>query len=235
MHIVAHRGAEDLHLENSMAAFQAAAPADAFELDVHTTLDNQLIVLHDRTAARVAAPDSAHRDAPVASLTLEQVKEITLLDGSRVPTLEEVLAATELPIQVEIKAPSAVPALQTLLARQPSELERLLFICFIDAASVELADRLPAARLGFLREHGFGDLSVLEQVPARNAAAVLPYWKSLELEAISALHARGIKVGCWTIRDEHSFDIAQQAGVDFVTVSDPTRFLNPGNPSPLQW
>ncbi|MFP7365479.1 glycerophosphodiester phosphodiesterase [Corynebacterium callunae] len=235
MHIVAHRGAEDLHLENSMAAFQAAAPADAFELDIHATFDNHLVVMHDRTAARVASPESPYRDQPLASLTLEQVKEITLIDGSQVPTLEEVLAATKLPIQVEIKAAGAVPTLQTLLASRPSELERLLFICFMDPALEELADRIPAARLGFLREHGFGDLSIIDRVPARNLAALLPNWKGLELATISELHARDIKVGCWTIRDEHSFAIAQQAGVDFATVSDPTRFLNPGKPGALHW
>src|SRR5699024_10050765 len=85
MYIVAHRGAEDLELENSMAAFLAAAPADAVELDVHASLDNQLVVIHDRTAERVAAPDSPHRDAPMASLTVEQIKEITLTNGENVP------------------------------------------------------------------------------------------------------------------------------------------------------
>lgn len=108
MYIVAHRGAEDLELENSMAAFLAAPPADALELDVHASLDNQLVVIHDRTAERVAAPNSPHRDVPMASMTVEQIKEITLTNGEGIPTLEEVLAATELPIQVEIKAPGAV-------------------------------------------------------------------------------------------------------------------------------
>lgn len=235
MHIIAHRGAENSHLENSMAAFQSVAPADAFELDVHATADNQLVVLHDRCASRVAAPTSLYRDVPIASLTLEQVKEITLIDGSDVPTLEEVLAATSLPIQVEVKAPGAVPALATLLTSSRSELERLLFISFIDAALVELADRIPTSRLGFLRDRNISDLEVLDHIPAKNVAAVLPSWRGLELATVSDLHAKGIKVGCWTIRDEHAFALAQQANVDYVTVSDPTQFLAPVPAGIVSW
>lgn len=235
MHIVAHRGAEDLHLENTLAAFHAAAPADAFELDVHATSDNELIVIHDRTAARVAASDSPHRDTPIARLTSAQVKEITLNDGSAVPTFEEVLTSTTLPIQVEIKSAGAVPAAAALVQRYPDHLERLLFISFVDAALVEIVDRLPDARVGILREESLSDLRVIDYIPARNVAAILPSWKGLNVATIADLKARGIKVGCWTIRDEYAFGIAQQAGVDYATVSNPTRFRAPSPAGELRW
>lgn len=235
MHIVAHRGAEDLHLENTMAAFRAASPADAFELDIHATADNHAIVIHDRTAARVAAPGSPHRDTPVARLSAEQIKEITLIDGSPVPTLEEVLLETTLPIQVEIKSAGAVPAAATLLHKYPEHLERLLFISFIDAALVEIVDRLPEARVGILRDTSMEDLRILDHIPLKNVGAILPSWKALNLASIADLHTKGIKVGCWTIRDENAFGIAQQAGVDYATVSDPTRFLASSPAGELHW
>ncbi|BAU95740.1 glycerophosphoryl diester phosphodiesterase [Corynebacterium suranareeae] len=235
MHIVAHRGAEDLHLENTMAAFHAASPADAFELDIHASADNHAIVIHDRTAARVAAPHSPHRDTPVARLSAAQIKDITLIDGSPVPTLEEVLLQTDLPIQVEIKSAGAVPAAAALLQKYPSHLERLLFISFIDAALVEIVDRLPNARVGILRDASMDDLSIIDYLGAERVGAVLPSWKALNLATIADLQTKGIKVGCWTIRDENAFGIAQQAGVDYATVSDPTRFLAPSPTEKLRW
>ncbi len=229
MYIVAHRGAEDLELENSMAAFLAAPPADAVELDVHASLDNQLVVIHDRTAERVAAPDSPHRDAPMASLTVEQIKEITLTNGENVPTLEEVLATTDLPIQVEIKAPGAVAPAAELFRHRPEQLARILFISFSDAALVELTDRLPGARVGVLRAELAQDVDVLDEIPAANLAAFLPHWQMVTPELVANYHARGVRVGCWTIRDEHALSVVEAAGVDFATVSDPGRF-RPGSP-----
>lgn len=236
MYIVAHRGAEDLEVENSMAAFHAAPPADAMELDVHASLDNHLVVIHDRTAERTAAADSPHRTAPMASLTLKKIKEIRLTNGEQIPTLQEVLDSTSLPIQVEIKAPGAVAPLAALFRAQPEQLERILFICFLDAALMELIDRLPTARVGVLRADASHDLAVLDELPARNLAAFLPHWKMLTPQLVRGLHARGIKVGCWTIRDEDSFTVAENSQVDFATVSDPGRF-RPGSPEvpPLRW
>lgn len=236
MYIVAHRGAEDLELENTMAAFKASPPADAFELDVHASADNQLVVIHDRTAERVAAADSPHRTSPMASLTLEEIKEIRLSNGESIPTLQEVLAATSLPIQVEIKAPGAVAPLAQLFREKPEQLKRILFICFIDAALVELIDRLPGARVGVLRAEQPVDLSVLDEIPTGNLAAFLPYWKLITPEMVKDFHERGIKVGCWTIRDKVALSTVEEAGSDFATVSDPGRF-RPGSPTgePLTW
>lgn len=230
MYIVAHRGAEDLAPENTLSAFRAIGPADALELDVHTTADQAVVVLHDRTAARVAAADSPHRETPVAALTLEQVREIRLRDGEKVPTLVEVLEATTVPVQVEIKAPGAVPALATLLRRHPEQAHRMLFISFIDAALVELCDRVPDCRVGVLRAEVGADLRVFDHLPSHNLAAYLPSRKALELDLIDTLQARGIRLGCWTVRDEHALALAERAGVDFCTVSDPLR-LRPSHPS----
>lgn len=236
MYIVAHRGAEDLELENTMAAFKAAPPADAFELDVHASLDNHLVVIHDRTAARVATPDSPHRDSPIASLTLEQIREIRLCNGEAIPTLQQVLDATTLPIQVEIKAPGAVAPLAQLFRDQPEQLKRILFICFIDAALVELIDRLPGARVGVLRDDYLTAPRILDELPAENLAAFLPSWKLITPELVAQMHTRGIKVGCWTIREDEALATVEAAGVNFATTSDPGRFRPESlEGEPLRW
>ncbi|MCS5480251.1 hypothetical protein NYP18_11345 [Corynebacterium sp. YIM 101645] len=100
MWVVAHRGAENQELENTLAAFRKAAElgADAVEMDVHATFDHEVVVLHDTTAARVAAAGSPFAEVPVAGLRLEQVRRIRLRNGEGIPTLAEVTAAMELPM-----------------------------------------------------------------------------------------------------------------------------------------
>lgn len=51
---IAHRGFSGRYPENTMAAFEAAAklPIDALELDVHSSRDGRIVVIHDATLDR---------------------------------------------------------------------------------------------------------------------------------------------------------------------------------------
>ena len=51
----AHRGASGYKPENTLEAFELAIKqgADGIELDVHTSADGELIVMHDETVDRV--------------------------------------------------------------------------------------------------------------------------------------------------------------------------------------
>lgn len=222
--MVAHRGAEDRELENTLAAFRKAAElgADAVEMDVHATFDNEVVVLHDATAARVAAAGSPYADTPVAGLRLDQVREIRLRNGEGIPTLADVAAAIDLPVQVEVKSAGAVVALQNFFTQRPELLDRVLLVCFHDLVLVELAARIPGCRLGVLRgKENPTDLRVLDHLPPDNLAAFLPDVAVLDQDTISLARDRGARIGCWTVRENADLERAVVAGVDFVTVGEP--------------
>lgn len=87
---VCHRGLHDeTKTENGLEAFKAAIENGfAFELDIHLTKDNELLVCHDSDLKRTTGKEGIIED-----LTLEEIKKnYRLLDGEEVPTLEEVLA-----------------------------------------------------------------------------------------------------------------------------------------------
>lgn len=100
---VAHRGYHnEQYTENGFGAFKNAIDNNfAFELDVHLTKDEKLIVSHDASLKRTTG-----KDGIIEELTLEEIKSnYHLLDGSEVPTLEEVFEFTKesVPIVVELK------------------------------------------------------------------------------------------------------------------------------------
>ncbi len=100
---IAHRGLHNEEFtENGLKAFQNAIDHNfAFELDVHLTKDNQLIVCHDNDLKRTTGKEGIIED-----LTVEEIKrDYKLLDGSEVPTFQEVLALNQerVPIIVELK------------------------------------------------------------------------------------------------------------------------------------
>lgn len=52
--IIGHRGYAALYPENTMLSFKKAYEhgADGIELDIHMTVDNEIIVIHDPTLNR---------------------------------------------------------------------------------------------------------------------------------------------------------------------------------------
>lgn len=100
---VAHRGYHnEQYTENGFGAFKNAIDNNfAFELDVHLTKDEKLIVSHDSSLKRTTG-----KEGIIEELTLEEIKSnYHLLDGSEIPTLEEVFEFIKesVPIVVELK------------------------------------------------------------------------------------------------------------------------------------
>ena len=71
--IYAHRGFSGKYPENTLLAFQKAAEAGAegIELDVHTTRDGEVVVMHDENTIRTTGTDALIKD-----LTLEEFKAL---------------------------------------------------------------------------------------------------------------------------------------------------------------
>ena len=100
--LYAHRGLHGAGIpENSMAAFRKAIEAGfGIELDVHVTSDGVAVVHHDGNLKRICGVDQNIRD-----LTLKELEQIPLPDGSTIPTFAQVLelVAGRVPLIVEIK------------------------------------------------------------------------------------------------------------------------------------
>ncbi len=116
--IIAHRGASAYEPENTLRAFQLAIEqgAQMIELDLHTTRDGQVVVIHDETLDH-----TTNLTGRVDQLTLAEIKRADAGQGERVPTLDEVLDLTsgKLRLYLEIKDPrAAAPVLQMIRARR---------------------------------------------------------------------------------------------------------------------
>ncbi|WP_419211304.1 glycerophosphodiester phosphodiesterase [Maribacter sp. X9] len=93
--ICAHRGANETHPENTIAAFKEAIRlgAQMIEFDVQMTKDNQLVIMHDDKVNR-----TTNGHGKVRHLSLRKIKKLDAgkwkskrFKNERVPTLKEVL------------------------------------------------------------------------------------------------------------------------------------------------
>jgi len=114
--VIAHRGGSKLWPENTMVGFRAATEmgVDLLEMDVHSSSDGTLVVIHDDSVDRTTDGTGL-----VNQLTLAQLKELDAGyqwssdqgvsfpfrgQGLEIPTLEEVLSEFNgYPMNIEIK------------------------------------------------------------------------------------------------------------------------------------
>ena len=105
--VISHRGDHNTITENTLAAFQKAydGGADFFELDVRTTADGKLMLMHDSTVDRTTNGKGEFR-----SMTAEQLGALEVKGGHKIPTFAEALAVAKKAgrgVYVDIKQASA--------------------------------------------------------------------------------------------------------------------------------
>ncbi|MFY0540865.1 glycerophosphodiester phosphodiesterase [Nannocystis pusilla] len=82
MMILAHRGASDTHLENTLPAFLHALErgADGVELDVQLSRDGEVVVFHDPELVRLAG-----RQQRIEHTTWDELAQVQLHRNQRIP------------------------------------------------------------------------------------------------------------------------------------------------------
>jgi glycerophosphoryl diester phosphodiesterase len=109
---IAHRGEHIHHPENTMAAYQSAidAGADYIEVDVRTTADGKLILMHDGMVDRTTNGKGAVKD-----MTFAQIRALDV-HGEKVPTFDEALerARGKIGVYVDSKQLSAADLVAAL-------------------------------------------------------------------------------------------------------------------------
>jgi glycerophosphoryl diester phosphodiesterase len=110
--VIAHRGEHLRHPENTLPAYRTAVElgADFFEVDVRTTSDAKLVLMHDGTVERMT---SAHGE--IAKMTFAEVRALDV-GGARVPTLDEAMevAAGRAGIYLDCKSVAPLPLIEAI-------------------------------------------------------------------------------------------------------------------------
>lgn len=246
--VMAHQGGSGLWPDNTLYAFEYAVAlgVDVLEMDIHSTADGVLVVIHDSTVDRTTDGSGAVHDLTLAELkTLDAAYRWTPDGGQTfpyrgqgitVPTLEELFAAFPgMPMNIEIKqAEPSIAAPLCRLIRENGMSERVLVVSFHDQATEEFRDACPEVVTGttegevialFVLSRPF-----LEGVysPAAGAVQVPEYRSGIHVLAprlVDAAHRRGLEVHAWTINEEGDMRRLVDLGVDGVITDRPDLLL----------
>lgn len=212
-YIIAHRGggrnSDRLRRsENSieMVKYASVLGANAVEIDVKRTRDDQLIVFHDETFSPRTVQGSVLL-GPVRAFTLHEIQRYGRLHyGERIPTLDELLRAVvdETPLELVWLDVKDAEATDAILAAQQRALDHARSI----GREVRILFGIPSDEvLGAYRRSALRDATPVlcelspETVRTLPSCEVwAPRWTvEFSDDQIDAMHATGIDVVTWTI------------------------------------
>jgi glycerophosphoryl diester phosphodiesterase len=223
---IAHRGASGRFPENTLTAFRAAieAGADMCELDVQSTRDGAVVVMHDDTLDRTTDGHGA-----LSALTLAEAKALNIvngrdrtLTGEHAPTLDEVFALTRgrCALNIELKG-EGVEAAVCRSVRDNGELEKSMVSSF-DWSALERARAIePEIRIGVLAERG--RTRMLAAAAELKAFAINPRFGLVDAALCAEAHRRGLQVYVWTVDDAQAMRSLLDCGVDGIMTNYPER------------
>lgn len=246
--VIAHQGGEGLRPSNTIAAFENAAAlgVDVLEMDIHSTRDGVLVVIHDDTVDRTT--DGSGR---VLDLTLAELQQFDAGDywtpddgqtypyrdqGLVIPTLEQVLTAFPgLKFNIEIKQvepPIAQPLCDTLRAHGLTE--RTLVASFHPAALQAFRAACPEVATS-MTESEIRPFFILNTVflgglfePPGAAFQVPEYSGNLHVltpRFVRGARGNNIAVHPWTIDDPADIQRFLDMGVDGIITDRPDVML----------
>lgn len=213
--VIAHRGASSIELENTLAAFRAAAGqgADGVELDVHATRDGEIVVHHDPSVLGL----------PIAQARWRDLSAVPLANGEPIPTLGqalEVLGALKVFVEVKELDPRWDDRLFDTLDRGPNPGGYAVH-SFISQVIRRLVEKRPMLPCG-----------VLSDAPTKNPRQFLAdalaktLWQehsTLDDELVKTVHGLGATIFAWTVDNPSDMERLVRWGVDGICTNHPER------------
>lgn len=215
---IGHRGAKGHVAENTLASFQKALDlkVDGVELDVHLSLDQKVMVIHDATIDRTTTSKGF-----VNQMNASELNEFGI------PTLEEVLVLIneKCIVNIEIKDSSATTFVLEILQKYTLEKKwnsklfqissfnwDVLRVCHSENKTISL---------GVLTENSIEEaLTFARKIKAH---AINPHFKLLTIKNVSVIHENGFKIFPWTVNQSEDITFVKSLKVDGIISDFPDR------------
>lgn len=214
--LVGHRGAGHLAPENTLASFARAAALGVgeLELDLRLSADGHIVVIHDATVDR-----TTDGSGEVVRMGLAELRRLDAGQGQRIPTLTEVLEATELPLQVEIKDAAVLDPLVDVLGAAGAERSRITLTTFDGVLAAQLRSLFPDLPVGLILPEPTDEL--LELALRIGVSGVFGRIEQTTPGFVAAAQGAGLRVDLWPVNSVEDVRRAAELGVDGFTTDDP--------------
>lgn len=236
--IIAHRGASYDAPENSLSSVKLAwaRNADAVEIDIYLTRDEQIVAYHDKTTERIGG-----RNKAVWAQTLAELRQLDIgawkgaqFASERIPTLQQVLHTVPRGkrLFIEVKAgveivPHLIQAIRDWKQAETSAVVIAFSIDVCKAVKKELPQVPVYWLIGFKQDKNNGQWSPLLADVLRQAKACgfegidVNDTRLLDRDFVDSVHGAGLELYVWTVNDPRRARQLAAFGVDGITTDRP--------------
>lgn len=223
--LIAHRGLSGLAPENSLSAFEIVTEKYyGSEVDIHSTLDNELVVFHDHNLIRTTGIDKN-----INVSTYDELKKIKLTSGNNIdkynseyiPLLKdylEICSRKDLHAIIEIKEVHNETLLNEVieLVKSYNYYNNSTIISFNLQYLIKLREVFNDLSLQYL----VGEINddVIEMCVKHKLDVDVNYG-ALTKEQVKKCHDNNILVNVWTVDDYNKAIELIDMGVDFITTN----------------
>lgn len=218
---IGHRGAGAYETENTLESFKKAIVlgANAVELDVRQSADEELVISHDDNLKKVFG-----KDLRVSMAVLEELKNLT---AGRVPTLEEALLFLDRKVDkilVELKETGYERKVLDLIVKNNLG-NRVIVVSFHEEGLARMRDLDSEVETGLIySKFKFRSGIQLQTAIKLNARYLVPLYRLVHTRDIERAHENNLKVIVWTINTKEEAREYIAKGVDGIATDRPDIF-----------
>ncbi|MBS2967741.1 glycerophosphodiester phosphodiesterase [Metabacillus sp. KIGAM252] len=227
---IAHRGASGYAPENTKASFDKALEigTDWIEFDVQRSRDGELVIIHDTSVDRTTNGSGEVRDLNAADLKKLDAGSwfSPEFKGEGIMTFSEVLERYngKAGMLIELKSPSLYPGIEQQVADELAKypLADKVVQSFEQDSMKKMHRILPFIKIGVLMKYRPLGISgrQLEEI-SNYASFVNPNKKLVNRGLVQRIHALGMKITPYTVRDRASAAFLKSMEVDGMVTDFP--------------
>ena len=236
--LVAHRGLATKYPENTRIALEAALTSniDMLEIDIHRTIDNHLVVIHDKTIDR-----TSNGKGKVKAYTLEALRQFDFgiykdeaFKGQIIMKLDDVLAMVkEAPqkLLIELKYPKLYPNIEIELLNKLEAYEmpkEKVIIQSFDQQMIQKIHNLKKGyKLGILisKKKYWYRLPKFKQI-SKYAQYINPQFSLVNETFLKRANKNGLMVMPYTVNDSETANRLITLGVHGLISDNPETLIN---------
>ena len=220
---IGHRGAKGHLTENTLESIRAALDmdVDGIEIDVHLSASGELVVFHDFTLDRLS-----DGSGEISAQTYNQLQQLTLKGGYKIPLLTEVLDLIEgkCSINIELKGLHTAKPTCAIISKYIDkgwEYSSILVSSFQENELLEVKKINGNILIGVLSKASVEE--AIEWGKILNATAIHPSLGIITRQSVIDAHEEGFNVNVWTVNEPEDIARMIEFGVDGIISDFPDR------------